>query len=47
MRTYPYEMTNLLPNATTGYAGVAGWDASNPIVQALEASLNAHIAAGV
>jgi arylsulfatase A-like enzyme len=46
LTTDPYEMTNLLPNATTGYAGVAGWDASNPTVEALEASLDAHIAAG-
>jgi arylsulfatase A-like enzyme len=42
----PYELTNLLPNGVTGYAGVSGWDSSNPVVQALEASLNSHIAAG-
>jgi N-acetylglucosamine-6-sulfatase len=26
----PYQLTNLLPNPTTGYAGVSGWDDSNP-----------------
>jgi hypothetical protein len=46
LTTDPYELKNLLPNATTGYKGVAGWNSSNPIVQALEASLNSHIAAG-
>jgi arylsulfatase A-like enzyme len=46
LTTDPYEMTNLLPNTTTGYPGVPGWDASNAVVQALEASLNAHLAAG-
>jgi len=46
LTTDPYELTNLLPNATTHYAGVTGWNASNPVVQALEASLNSHIAAG-
>jgi hypothetical protein len=46
LTTDPYELKNLLPNATTGYRGVAGWDSSNPIVQALESSLNSHIAAG-
>jgi hypothetical protein len=43
----PFELQNLLPNPVTGYAGVPGWDDSNPVVADLKAQLDARIAAGV
>lgn len=42
----PFQLTNLLPNPVTGYAGVSGWDDTNPIVQQLTASLATHRANG-
>jgi hypothetical protein len=47
LRTDPYQLTNLLPNPTTGYAGVAGWDTDNPLVADIIATLDAHIPLGV
>jgi arylsulfatase A-like enzyme len=40
----PYELQNLMPNAVTGYAGVAGWD--TPEVLALQARLEQAIVDG-
>jgi arylsulfatase A-like enzyme len=42
----PWELTNLYPNSFTGYAGVAGWDDTNPEVAAAKASLSVHMAQG-
>jgi arylsulfatase A-like enzyme len=47
LTTDPYELRNLLPNRVTGYAGVPGYDSSNPLVAGLETTLTQHIAAGV
>lgn len=43
----PYEMRNKVANPVTGYPGDPGWDDTNPLVQALKANLEAHIALGV
>jgi hypothetical protein len=42
----PYQLTNLLPNPTTGYPGVEGWNVDNPVVSDIIATLDAHIATG-
>lgn len=42
----PWELTNLVPNTFTGYAGVPGWDDANPEVAAVKASLAVHMARG-
>jgi arylsulfatase A-like enzyme len=42
----PWELTNLYPNAYTGYAGQPGWDLGNPHVATAFATLAAHEAAG-
>jgi hypothetical protein len=42
----PWELTNVHANAFTGYAGVPGWDDTNPELAAAKASLAAHVAAG-
>ncbi|MBI2705422.1 MAG: sulfatase-like hydrolase/transferase [Actinobacteria bacterium] len=47
LTTDPYELTNLLPNPVTGYAGQPGWDDNNPVVIDLKARLAAHVATGV
>jgi arylsulfatase A-like enzyme len=36
----PYQLTNLLPNPTTGYQGVEGWDDTNTTVTRLQTALN-------
>ncbi len=42
----PSELTNVAANPFTGYAGVPGWDDSNPEVAAAKTSLAVHMAQG-
>lgn len=42
----PWELTNVLANGTTGYAGVPGWDDDNPEVVAIKSALAVHMAVG-
>jgi N-acetylglucosamine-6-sulfatase len=42
----PFQLTNLLPNPITGYAGQPGWDDNHPQVIRMKQSLAAHKASG-
>jgi N-acetylglucosamine-6-sulfatase len=46
LTTDPFQLTNLLPNPVTGYAGQPGWDDNHPQVQRMKQSLASHKASG-